>query len=676
MKKLTFKNKLITCLILLCLFFVQSCRKDTLLPAKGVNSLTIAEAKSYFEANFTASTTSKGKTMSLSENESKIPTYETIMANKQAIWDKAYKKMISVGGAVKIPIDFGKVRVVVDKTSEATMNLSALNYLLMYKDSLQNIHAEWVYLQPTLDWLNGNRTTYKGKVIIRDWNGKVLRKLSYGDTNSILNSSKISATKGATMDGNVNPFVVWNCFRVLTGLCAANNLCKNAGFTQCDFCLQQCAVEICVPEPECDNCEPPPSVGGTGSIYNGNGQSPSTNPNGGGGSTNPNDYVPLNCNPDPNYIDPHIVNADGSMSMPACSDIPIPYSPNEPLQLLSNLFVLTSNEQAFLLANNSTATALVNYLGNNLTNEKKEFVRKVFNKCSFLTQDAFSLIEPSLLNDLTIINSSSIQNEYVKALDVYVEMQELVAKFNDPSFNYLDEDWLYQIRELNRKIVEIQLFLAIYPSITLPEFINKHIENQFRIALLGTAKIIYPSITLNITEAEKQVQFNASADNSVAIMLLEFATGTGLNHRNFGLSDPITQKYLENGNLQKVKDEFYRVINLENKSYNEFKIMTEPLDGRMNYSPDHAGLRNSISAHFNSNLSQFFISGTDVFFTPTADDGLVEVRVYNETTKRSLMLHLGTNYARNPSPPNKSLSTISQNYKFRIQIDKTKINKP
>lgn len=82
--------------------------------------------------------------MSLPENEGKIPTYETIMANKQAMWDKAYQKMISVGGAVRIPIDFGKVRIVVDKTTGSTMDLSVLNYLLMYKDSLHNIHAEWV----------------------------------------------------------------------------------------------------------------------------------------------------------------------------------------------------------------------------------------------------------------------------------------------------------------------------------------------------------------------------------------------------------------------------------------------------------------------------------------------------------------------------------------------------
>lgn len=131
------------------------------------------------------------------------------------------------------------------------------------------------------------------------------------------------------MSGSGNQYVVWNCFRVLTGLCAANNLCKNAGYAQCDFCLQYCAVEICVPEPECDTCQPPPPAGGTGSNNNGNGQSPG--PNGtGGGSPNPNDYVPLNCNPDPNYVDPHIVNADGSMSVPACSDIPVPYPPSTP----------------------------------------------------------------------------------------------------------------------------------------------------------------------------------------------------------------------------------------------------------------------------------------------------------------------------------------------------------
>jgi hypothetical protein len=364
---------------------IQACRKETFLTSKGPNSLSIAEAKNYFEANFRTSITTKGKTMSLRENEGKIPTYETIMANKQAIWDKAYQQLISVGGAVRVPLDFGKVRVVVDKTTGATMDLSALNYLLMYRDSLQNIHAEWVYLQPTLDWLNGNRATYKGKVIIRDWDGKVLRKLNYATTNSDLKSSKVSAVKGTIMDGNGGSYVVWNCFRVLTGLCAANNLCKNAGYAQCDFCLQFCAVEICVPEPECDNCNPPPPpAGGTGSSNNGNGQIPGTNGTG-GGSPSPNDYVPLNCNPDPNYVDPHIVNADGSMSVPACRDIPVPYPPNTPnppnnpyvlaLQNFINELQITDvNAIAYLANNQNVFTAIKDYLNvNGWTPENKEF---------------------------------------------------------------------------------------------------------------------------------------------------------------------------------------------------------------------------------------------------------------------------------------------------------------
>lgn len=64
-KKLTLKGRIMIRLILTCLFSVLSCRKDLLTPNSNdlKNGLSIAEAKSFFEANLNKKTES-GELMS------------------------------------------------------------------------------------------------------------------------------------------------------------------------------------------------------------------------------------------------------------------------------------------------------------------------------------------------------------------------------------------------------------------------------------------------------------------------------------------------------------------------------------------------------------------------------------------------------------------------------------
>lgn len=298
---------------------MSSCRKDTLLPTKASNSITIAEARNYFEGHFKELGNASGdKTTTIQNSASHKETYQRIMSGKKALWDKAYQKMISVGGAVRIPLDFGKVRVMVDKKTGASMDLSSLNYLLMYKDSLHQIHAEWVYLQPKLDWLNGNRDTYNGRATVRDWDGNVLKDFSYGTAVNTSQGNHVNSTNGTTTNSGTE-YTVWNCVRVANGWCQATGWCASAG-RSCDFCLEYCAYEICIE----DTFNPPPPAGGNGSSNNGNGYGPS-NHGASGGGTSPGDYNPDNCT-----NGPEVINPDGSMSPPPC--IPPPFYPPPPTQ--------------------------------------------------------------------------------------------------------------------------------------------------------------------------------------------------------------------------------------------------------------------------------------------------------------------------------------------------------
>ena len=96
---------------------------------------------------------------------------EDLLNNREAIWESAYQKLISTGNAVKIPLDLGKIYAVVDAEKKELIPFGSLNYLLMYRDSLQQIHSEWVMLSPDKAWLYGSRDRYTGRIVVRDWAG-------------------------------------------------------------------------------------------------------------------------------------------------------------------------------------------------------------------------------------------------------------------------------------------------------------------------------------------------------------------------------------------------------------------------------------------------------------------------------------------------------------------------
>lgn len=341
MNKLTLiKGRAMACLIVLCLFLAQSCKKDLLQPNSPIlkNALSFAEARQYFDANLKQ--LSKSKKLMGTPNVvggTEMLKIEDILYNKQPLWDNAYQKLISTGTAVKIPIDFGNARKIVDESTKEYVPYSSLNYLLMYKDSLQSVHAEWISLKPTLNWLKGNRNSFEGRIVVKDWNGKILKNYSYGVT-KVLQNNKFSAVKGTLMGGGNYAPITDGCliWPVPTKCnCSAAWPSGYVGVGQwnpdnCDYC-DHCVNHFCMEEPECESCPPPPvrgggnggNTGGNGGNTGGNGGTPGGNGSGGGSTNPPGDYPPENCTNGPQVTYP-----DGTTTLPPC--IPEPTCENCP----------------------------------------------------------------------------------------------------------------------------------------------------------------------------------------------------------------------------------------------------------------------------------------------------------------------------------------------------------
>jgi len=379
------KRGILLYFILVSLVIVQSCQKNVLQPQfnSSQNSLSIAEAKKYFDTHVPQDKSQQNVESTASQNF----TVENMLKNKKAVWDKAYEKTISTGKAVQIPVDFGNVYAVVDQKKRAVVPFNSLNYLLMYKDSLAAIHLEWVILNPDSAWLYGNRNNYTGDIIVRNWEGRILNKYSYDshgfkNTTANIKSGKSGSvshtqvTSGGVIETPVSgpggPF----CF---TYQVPAQCTCSDK--SRCDLC-PICTKTVCFwPEPACLTCGgiDPGTPGGGGNNAGGGGGG-----SGGGGSGGGN--YPPSCNPDPNYVMPATPAPSGKSWILPCGGAvptpePLPLEPVSPINpgmslsvrmLIDRLGITDPNKIDFIRNNESAAGSIINYLnvkGNSLENK-------------------------------------------------------------------------------------------------------------------------------------------------------------------------------------------------------------------------------------------------------------------------------------------------------------------
>ena len=318
--------------LLFCgLFFLIGCKKEYFLQNTDAygDRLSIAEAKKHFEKKFGI----KRQINKLSSVEAPpdsegpfepepepIETFEDLVENKIALWNSAFEQQLADGQLVSAPLDVvqdGYVQV----NGEDVVPFSSLNYVHMYKDANNEIQTYWVTYVPTDEWLYGQRATYSGLTIVRDWNGDILRVDNYvnGDVNN-----------GGMSD--------------LTSVCLIfDNGYRSPISGKREHC-EGCIVTICATlPPPCVLCgDPPVDPPGPGGPTEGDGPNPgSGNGGGGGGSPRPKIPPPLSCNPDPNYVMPDYPAPDGMDWIMPCSGGPteVPYPEPEPTPLTATEFL-------------------------------------------------------------------------------------------------------------------------------------------------------------------------------------------------------------------------------------------------------------------------------------------------------------------------------------------------
>lgn len=186
--------------------------------------------------------------------------------------------------------------------------------------------------------------------------------------------------------------------------------------------------------------------------------------------------------------------------------------------------------------------------------------------------------------------------------------------------------------------------------------------------LAKTANRIYHGVRRIDHENEKQVLFRKSYEASVAILLYEFATGTGPKERNFDFyQHKFAQAILQDRMIQEIMEETLKLLRQTNYDFVN-KPDSKELLISLEFSPTLRYSIESLDKHFDSNLAQIFIGGA--FALVRINRGKLEGYIYNETSRESLVLHLNVgNIKRHDNGiEEQRLSTIIQRFYFRFEL--------
>lgn len=205
------------------------------------------------------------------------------------------------------------------------------------------------------------------------------------------------------------------------------------------------------------------------------------------------------------------------------------------------------------------------------------------------------------------------------------------------------------------------------------KYATQAINKTAQASLNATAEKIYPGAS-KLNESQKQQVFKSNAGGTVAVLLSEFANGTGQAKREFGSEAPMTKELVEGRVMEEIQTDFYNQVNESGMTMEQFSAGENVAFG-LEFSPDQTSLTESVEKHLNSNLPQFFVGGANVSVTP-GENGSANIAISNSTSRSSLMLHQGENYPRSGTGPQKPLSTIQQTFRTTMPLDPSKFPKP
>ena len=265
-------------------------------------------------------------------------------------------------------------------------------------------------------------------------------------------------------------------------------------------------------------------------------------------------------------------------------------------------------------------------------------------------------VDDSLLSDLPELALNKLE-------ELATLNENLSFVIDSPSFDGLNDSWFKTLREFAKKLEQAKNIISknLYNALTF------QLDSNLKNALNRVAKQL--SVRANIIdEVKKEQEFMYSGKDGVAILLYEFANGTGKDKRDFPYNYDMTKQMIA-GNVQNdIKADFLKVINNKGITFDQFIANGALEGGSYRFSPDHTGIVDSFNKHVNANWVQFFIGGASTKYSPSADPGFIIVELTNNTSRKSLLLHVGNNYERDGTGVNKGLSTIKQIFRFKLKI--------
>jgi RHS repeat-associated protein len=199
---------------------------------------------------------------------------------------------------------------------------------------------------------------------------------------------------------------------------------------------------------------------------------------------------------------------------------------------------------------------------------------------------------------------------------VELEGKEVDLNVLNP-FSYLEQEF----NKVNNELVS-------YPSNSLAVS-----------SLTYYAESILPNVA-QLNEDEKQQIFLEDALKTEAILVYEFASGTGEKTRGFDVQKHPFAKEIVDGYILKDIQDLLTGLKFEDV------IENAPLRGSISFSPnsDPNSWGSSFSRHLESNSAQFFIGGAIFEINPSGIPGTVDVTISNTTSRNSLLFHVGDNY--------------------------------
>lgn len=231
----------------------------------------------------------------------------------------------------------------------------------------------------------------------------------------------------------------------------------------------------------------------------------------------------------------------------------------------------------------------------------------------------------------------------------------------------------YKIDDIDKYLYRFRDFI-LKKIDELGEFSSKKIEE-----LPWKEWILEFSNTLSLgvdklTEKEKQSKFKIDVNATVAILLYEFATGTGEEKRIFGPSHDITEKIAKGNAVKQALDKFYE----DNKGKNIDKL--EKVIFKFKFSPNSKGeelfnIPKSLFEHLEAareiiideKWSTLFIGGADLIVKPGKVNNL-QITLINRTSKSSLMLHVVKDVKRKGGEET-VFGTITQEFNFTVPLE-------